>query len=500
MARPASSCHRPHILSARAAIVLGLSASLFACQTRKAEPNSRLILSPCRLDDGALPARCGTLPVYENGVDGRQIELSVAVLPALSSRPLPDPLVLLAGGPGQAASDISHMVGQALSKIRRERDVVVVDQRGTGRSNALECDFDDPDAPLAERLRTDLDDGRIDACIAKLQTHADLRFYGTEYAIADLDAVREALGYERVNLWGGSYGTRVALAYMRAFPQRVRSAVLDGVAPLSLLLPADIPKDNDRALSLLFEHCREDAACDQAWPHLEDEFRRLLATLAESPIETVVPEPLTGAPTTVTITRDAFVRILGGLLYQAEATTLIPLTIARATQGDFRALVGQAEHLRTMSTGLVSVGMYYSVVCTEDRPFFTPDSLALAADGTFSGVAGGRELLRICDRWPKGQVSPDFRAPVVSDIPVLLLSGELDPVTPPRWAEDAGKTLSRSLHVVVPGTGHGTLGNACARSLVTRFVTQGSIDGLDSKCDSSSDRPPFFTTFAGPPL
>lgn len=472
--------------------------SLAACRGDESREHRNLTLSPCRLDGGALHAQCGSLEVFENGTDGRTLKLFVAVIPALSAKPLPDPVVVLAGGPGQAASDIAHGVAQALSTVRRERDLVIVDQRGTGRSNGLFCDFDVPGAPLAERLRTHLDDERIDACVKRLQEHADLRFYSTERAIADLDAVRAGLGYSQVNLWGGSYGTRVALAYMRAYPTRVRSAVLDGVAPLSLLLPRDVPRDNERALALLFKRCREDARCNEAWPELEASFHSLLDALAQSPMTTVVNDPLTAAPSEVTITRDAFVRILGGLLYQTEATALIPMTIARAREGDFRPLVGQAEYLRTVSSGQIADGMYYSVVCTEDRPFYTPEALEEAARGTFAGLASVGELLRVCNRWPQGVVSPSFRDSVVSDVPVLLLSGELDPVTPPRWAAEAQKTLSNSHHVVLRGIAHGTLGNRCARSLVSRFIVRGSADSL-GECETTHAPPSFFTTFAGPP-
>lgn len=462
---------------------------------------STLPLTPCRLEASGVRAKCGTLEVFENRAakKGRKLSLSVAMLPALSSAPQPDPLFLLAGGPGQAASDLVAGVAPALERVRRERDIVVVDQRGTGKSNPLHCDFDDPDATLAERLSTDLSDAKLDACVASLQAKADLRFYGTGIAIDDLDDVRAALGYERINLWGGSYGTRVGLAYLRRYPNRVRSAVLDGVAPMSLVLPVDVPKDTDRALKLLFEQCEANEVCARTWPSLATKFASLLAKLEQAPVVTTVPDPLTGQPSEVTITRDAFVGILRVLLYQSEASTLIPMTISRAMAGDFRPLVGQSELLRTSSSGLISNGLHYAVVCTEDRPLFDSRKLAEAAAGSFLGLHHADELMRVCDRIPRGEVSAGFREPVASDVPVLLLSGELDPVTPPRWAEDAKRTLSHSLHVVLPGTGHGTLGHACVRRLVAKFIAAGSVEGLASECDDELVRPPFFTTFAGPP-
>lgn len=480
-------------------IIVSVALAVTAC--RPSDRPSRaptLTLTPCRIEGQA--ARCGTLEVFENraAATGRKLSLSVAVLPALSASPLPDPVFLLAGGPGQAASDIVPMVAPALEKIRRERDLVFVDQRGTGRSHPLDCD-DDEKLPLAERLRTEFDEVRLDECLKTLERKADLRFYGTGIAIDDLDEVRHALGYERINLWGGSYGTRVGLAYLRRYPQRTRSAVLDGVAPMSLLLPVDVAKDSERALTLLFEQCAGDAACDAAWPNLKAKFDALLLRLKEAPATTTVSDPLTGEPASVTITRDLFTRIVRALLYQSESTTLIPMTIARAADGDFRPLVGQAELVRTMSEGLASVGMHYSVVCTEDRPFFDLDGIDEVTRGTFLGRELVDETIRVCDRWPRGDVPPGFREPVASDVPVLLLSGELDPVTPPRWADDAARTLSKSVHVVVSATGHGTLGSACIRKLTAQFIAAGTVEGLDTECDADARRPPFFTTFAGPP-
>lgn len=490
--------HRTGTLKPLPLILLFALLSTACRSTDRQTPASTLSLASCRVK--GLAARCGALEVFENreAGSGRKLSLSVVVLPALSASPQPDPVFFLAGGPGQAASDILPMVAPAMEKVRRDRDLVFVDQRGTGRSHPLECE-DDEKQPLAERLRTEFQETRLDECRRTLEKKADLRFYGTAIAVDDLDDVRQALGYERINLWGGSYGTRVGLAYLRRHPQHARTAVLDGVAPMSLLLPVEVAKDSERALTLLFEQCEQSPACAAAWPDLQARFDALLTRLEESPATTTVSDPLTGQTSEVTVTRDLFTRIVRALLYQSESTTLIPMTIARAAEGDFRPLVGQAELVRTMSEGLAAVGMHYSVLCTEDRPFFDLEGIDALTRGTFLGRGLVDEAIRACDRWPRGEVPPSFREPVASDVPVLLLSGELDPVTPPRWADDAARTLSRSTHVVVPATGHGTLGSACIRKLTAQFIAAGSLEGLDTGCDAEARRPPFFTTFAGPP-
>ncbi len=460
-----------------------------------------LALERCRLPGASAQLRCGTLEVFEDRTarSGRKLKLHVAVAPALSSNPSPDPLFILAGGPGQAASDVATMMLTALERVRRERDLVFLDQRGTGKSNGLECELGPADASFAERLRAEFDEGRVRACIDELSKKADLRLYTTSVAMDDLDEVRAALGYERINLWGGSYGTRAALVYLRQHPERVRTAILDGVAPMQLLLPADVASDAQRALSLLFEQCGADAACEKTYPKLGERFSSLLDRLAQAPARTTVPHPVTGQSIEVEIGREVFVQTVRALLYQPEATSLVPFSIDRASEGDFRPLIAQAQMIDSGFGNGLAIGMFFSVVCSEDVPFIPEGALQKGAAGTFMGSGFADDVVRTCALWPKAEVPASYREPVRSEAPVLLLSGNLDPVTPPRWAEEAKKTLTNSAHVVVPGSGHGTLGSACVRNLIRRFVEQGSLEGLDPTCDSKGLRPPFFTSFAGPP-
>ena len=461
----------------------------------------RLALAPCRLPGASAQLRCGTLEVFEDRAirSGRKLKLHVAVAPALSSNPSPDPVFILAGGPGQAASDIAPLMLQALERVRRERDLVFLDQRGTGRSNGLECELGDPEADLAERLRAQFDEQKVRACISELSKKADLRLYTTPVAMDDLDEVRAALGYENINLWGGSYGTRAALVYMRQHPERVRTAILDGVAPMQLLLPADVAPDAHRALTLLFEQCAADAACAETYPKLQERFTSLLDSLGRAPARTTVPHPVTGRPEEVEIGREVFVQTLRALLYQPEATSLVPFSIARASERDFRPMIAQAQLIESGFGKGVSLGMFFSIVCSEDLPFIPAGALQKRAEGTFLGGGFADDIDRTCALWPKAEVPAAYREPVRSEVPVLLMSGELDPVTPPRWAEEAKKTLTNSAHVVVPGSGHGTLGSACGRDVIRRFLEKGSLAGVDTTCDVKGLRPPFFTSFAGPP-
>jgi pimeloyl-ACP methyl ester carboxylesterase len=477
-----------------------LVALLFACAPRSAPPVRSLALSPCRLKGSAYQAQCGTLRVPEDRARpaGRQIELRVAVVPALAREPEADPLFLLAGGPGQAATEAMGPILGAFERVHRSRDLVLVDQRGTGASHPLRCDLTDPSAPLAERLSGDaMRESKFRNCLAGYD--ADPRFYTTSIAMQDLDAVRVALGYGQINLWGGSYGTRAALIYLREHGPQVRVAVLDGVAPLALKLPVTFAADAQRSMNLLFQHCAAEKSCNAAFPALDRQFGDLLDSLAKHPARAHVQDPLTGAPADVSITRDVFAAGLRGVLYQQDFASLAPLIVGRAAKGDFAPFVAATAGLDQGFAHTMSFGMMFSVVCAEDLPGTTPEEVEEAARGTFLGPRLALDFLKVCSFWPRGAVPDHFRDPVRSDKPVLLLSGELDPATPPRWAELAARTLPGSVHLIVPGVGHGATAEGCVPQLIAEAIQKGAVQGLDASCLKPLRRPPFFVSFAGPP-
>jgi pimeloyl-ACP methyl ester carboxylesterase len=480
-------------------LAVGLAALVLAgcTQGSSSGPGARkLALTPCRLEGLASQALCGTYEVYEDRAakTGRKIPLRVVVVPALAAQAEPDPLVLLAGGPGQAATRVQVLL--AVERIRRKRDIVLVDQRGTGDSNPLECEPHPLEAGLAARFD---DTGAVEK-LRKCREGwaADVRHYTTPEAMDDLDEVRAALGYDKVNLWGVSYGTRAALVYMRQHPDRVRTAILDGVAPMSLYLPLNAPRDGQKALDALLAHCAKDAACAKAYPDLRPRTEALLAKLESEPVHVSVPHPRTGVPEELVLTRRAFVSELFSQLYSPEVASLVPLMLDRATRGDWAPFVALSVGLSESAGHTVSHGLYYAVVCTEDAPFYDAAAVRREAQGTWFGPDMGLETLAVCEGWPRGTLPQGYREPVVSDVPTLLLSGELDPVTPPAWAEEAKRTLRHSLHVVVPGVGHNTVGADCARSLMGELLVKGSVEGLTPACGPSLTRPPFFTSFAGP--
>jgi pimeloyl-ACP methyl ester carboxylesterase len=419
---------------------------------------------------------------------GRSLDLKIAVVPALARDPAPDPLFLLAGGPGQAATEAIPPVLGAFERIHRTRDLVMVDQRGTGSSRALACDLHEAGASLADRLDSNAFKPEVlRKCLASYD--ADPRFYTTSIAMQDLEEARQALGYDQIDLWGGSYGSRAALVYVREHGQHVRVAVLDGVLPTSAKLIQSLAPNAQRAMDLLFAQCQAEPACGAAFPDLRARFAKLLDELSREASQVRVGDPLTGKPTDVTISYQAFVGGMRGLLHQQDLASLAPLIVSSASQGDFGPFVAAVAGIAGGFSSSLSFGLMFSVVCSEDLIVTSREEAGALAKGTFFGPRLALQFLDICSFWPHGKVAPLDAQPVASSKPVLLLSGELDPVTPPRWAEEAARTLSNSFHLVVPGVGHGVSAESCIPRLMAQFIEEGSVSALDRACFSELKRP-----------
>lgn len=472
-----------------------LALMLTACAPPQGQANqaeAALPLTDCALVTSRgqqISARCGTLNIPEDRANpnGRQIPVHVAVIPAVSRAPQPDPLFLLAGGPGQAASEAFVSMLPMLKSISQERDIVLVDQRGTGKSNPLRC-LDPQDESLDEQEMLE----KLKACPAQLDAHP--RFYTTEIAMTDLDEVRAALGYESINLYGASYGTRAALTYLRMFPGRVRTVTLDAVVDAEFILFMDAARDGQAALDKFFARCQNEEACQAKFPNLESEFVALLKRLEQAPAEITLAHPVNNQPVELTVTRKMVTNLVFSTLYVPDLVATLPLSIHEAyTNENYVPLVSQAMML---NAGLYD-GMFYATACTEDAPLiFEQEALSRSANSLFGDRTA--DFAAVCAAWPKGQVSPDFRNPVQSDVPVLILSGEADPITPPRHAENAAKTLSNSIHIIFKDMGHGSLTSLCGSNLLKSFIENASPAGLDTSCAKNTQSPPFFVDFSGP--
>ncbi|MCC7124420.1 MAG: alpha/beta hydrolase [Acidobacteria bacterium] len=481
-----------------AAVLLALALVTGGCASGSApDPASRL--APCADASGPADALCGHLEVFEDrdARAGRTIKLNIVVLPALGRDAASDPVFFLAGGPGQGAAQMARDVRTIFSRLQTNRDIVLVDQRGTGDSNALDCTQDDDrlevmNEPEEQAL------ARLKACLDGYD--ADPRFYTTPIAMNDLDDVRAYLGYERINLYGGSYGTRAALVYMRQHGARVRTAVLDGVAPTNMRLPLFFARDAQRALDRMIADCAADAECNSRFPNLGDRIRQLFARLDAAPVQARLVHPRTGVSGEVRVNAMFLANVVMGALYAPLTASVLPALLARAEQDDFQGLLALATTGGGAVEDNMSVGMQLSVICAEDAPRILPGDHDRESAGTVFGrhLLGAGALLRACEFWPHGTVPADYYEPLVSDIPTLVLSGDVDPVTPPSWGDAVVATLSRGRHIVAPSTGHGVVGTGCGQRVMQAFIESGTAEGLETRCVDALARPPFVVSPTGP--
>jgi pimeloyl-ACP methyl ester carboxylesterase len=464
-------------------------------------PAASLDLSDCRLQSeiggGSAAARCGWLSAPENREQpgGKQVRLHVAVIPALRLEPFADPLFILSGGPGQAAGDFYLSIAPALARVRRDRDIVVVDQRGTGRSNRLDCSVPDE----SDVAFTDPDQLRdiVRSCLAALP--GDPRYYTTSVAVRDLDEVRAALGYQTIDLYGVSYGTRVAQHYMRRYPQRVRTAVLDGVVPPELALGPNIAPDAQAAIDSAFARCQSDVQCGRTFPNIAATFSALRSRLQAQPIALSMPDPLNAQPTDAQLglaELSAAVRLLS---YSDETLSTLPLLIHEAQLGQPQALAAQYLMIKRSMEEQMADGMHFAVVCSEDAPRWTEQQVSQTALAkTYMGETFMIAMKTICDQWPRGPVDADFSAPLISATPTLVLSGGNDPVTPARYAEQILPGLTRSKHLVLAGQGHGQIAVGCMPRLVAEFIASGDPAKVDDSCIKAVAPAPFLLSRSAP--
>ncbi|HMG23385.1 MAG TPA: alpha/beta fold hydrolase, partial [Kofleriaceae bacterium] len=462
-------------------------------------PHDRL--TPCTVEGVAEKLLCGTYAVWENRTtrQGRKIDLHIVVVPGTGKDLAPDPLFGFAGGPGDSASGAARGWVQERA-LRAHRDIVLVDQRGSGASHRLDCKVPRDRGDVQAYFEPTLPPAEVHRCRAELEQIADLAQYTTSIAADDLDEVRAWLGYDRINLTGGSYGTRAAQVYLRRHGDHVRSAILIGVVAMDQLLPLYHARDGKASLDRLFETCASTPACAAAFPDLPAEHQRVLAGLDRERGRATVQSPVDHRPTAVTIPRDVFAEQIRFTLYNARTAAVTPYVIHRAAQGDFDPFARLAMLWEPGFRDILAFGMHLSVTCAEDVPFIAPDAVEPAIAGTYLQGYRVRQQIAACKDWPRGEVPADYHQPVRSDVAVLLISGPYDPVTPPRFAEQVVKQLSHGRHVIVPDGHHGSGGLSredCITGLTTAFIERGTADGLDTACVADMKRPPFITDDAG---
>jgi len=463
-------------------------ATLLCTNIAPAVPSADSIkLSACKLPDSTLAARCGVMQVAENPdrPAGRQVPIHIAVVPAIGGRALPDPIAVLMGGPGESAIAAAGIYTEWFKDLLQDRDLLLIDQRGAGLSGALRCKLYSPSDPQAS-LRDVFPPAAVRACERLLRARADPTQYGYSRFATDLERARTALHYGPMNLFGGSYGTRAAQVYMRAFPQSVRTAYLGSPVPIDVATPLAMAKTAEAALENMFNACRGEDACNAAFPHLRDEFRQVFARLDAGAVRVSVP----GAATAMPLYGGRVAAWVRSKLYRPSSAAILPRAVHHAYIGDFDPIVqGILEETKNSD---LSFGLFFAITCSEDVPFLRETEILTQSQGTFLGDYRVRQQQAACEHWPKAALLEDYRNPVRSSVPTLLVTGGDDGGTPVWYTDHVMQGLSNSRKVVIGGQGH-TEWNACIAQLFQELVRSGSVRSLGVPACMPIPRPPFKT-------
>ena len=449
-----------------------------SAHTDASGPHDALALTPCRMDGVQRPLRCGIHTVFENRRlgRGRTLPLKVVLIPAGQPHPEQGPVFYLAGGPGETATELAdYVIGLGDADAH---DVVLVDERGTGDGHRLDCPR--PASRDAQaNLKAPFDPAAARACSRELERHYDLSQYTTANFVEDLDDVRRALGYDKINIDAGSFGTYAAQMYIRRHGDHVRSAYLASLVTLSNRVPLDHARNAQEGLDHLFAECERDAACHDAYPHLADDFASIVKKLREQPVRTTVDDPVTHAATEVSLTEAIFTDAVRVLMY--HDTRIVPLLIEQAKAGDFQPFAKAGLDAARGIYGGLRAGLNFAIVCNEFTRRIRPEDVEPATRGSYFGTWRVNSQMALCSEWPKTEVPRDWFEPFRSTVPVVLVSGDVDPGSRPSGADDAKSSFPNAVSIVVPGGAH-VPDNECTKSVRRQLFENGATKTLDLGC------------------
>jgi len=442
--------------------------------------------------------QCGFVIVPEDhrAPTGPKIKLAVAIFKAKDEIVQPDPIIFLSGGPGEKTIASVAPLADHLAAFNAYRDLVFFDQRGVGSSEpALECPefvdglFDILDETNSETIQRTIFEATM-ACKDRLVTEGyNLAAYTTAQNAADVESIRTALGYGQINLFGGSYGSLLAQAIMRDFPDNIRSVIIDSTVPMEKSLLIDIPTTTVNATLHLLETCATDSACDTAYPDLENVLFDLVEKLNADPLPVELSNPMDGQRYDALMSGDMIFGNLVFYLYQTPVIPTLPQAIYNVANGDYDLMI-QLSSRKLAAYDALSRGMQFSVLCTDDLIGRTPEDFLEIRASMPPALAGSTDpddvieygFFSICENWPVEEADPTVKQPLISDIPTLILEGEFDPVTPPEYGRMVHEHLSNSYFFEFPTIGHSvTVANECARGVVTDFIENPSIEP-DASC------------------
>lgn len=456
-----------------------------------ATPQSFLQACPGFVETGKPPlvsgAQCGRLTVKEDSADpaSKDIDIEILRLPAISPAAQQDPLFLVQGGPGGSSIEMASFIHGFFADVRKNRDLIFMDQRGTGKSNPLRCEqLSGTDLQLPESVQMEKYLQFMVQCAEKYK--ASLPFYTTLHAVQDLDAVRVALGYKTINLWGVSYGTRVALEYAKRYPQSTRSIILDGVAPKEIALSKFSARDSLAALTSVNHECQIQPECESAFGNILQKTENIYARLQlldqrGVPLVVHYEHPVYQQQEQLTLTAKNFSMLIFNALYSRDLTVLLPQAISEAEQENYRLLAALFSLAMEQSQKMnIADAMHFSVLCNEDWHFISATDVETTPP--FFGLNAIKDRDTVCGFWPKASLPEDYWQPVHSELPALLLSGKHDPVTPGVWAEQVAKGLPNSVRLMAAGGNHGVSYEGCVPQIIAQFIERGSMKDVKTEC------------------
>jgi len=475
-----------------AAFLITGSIAAFLAAFGKDLPGSQQVGSvafkPCHVEGVKEEVLCGTYNVFENrrAKTGRKLPLKIVFFPAKHPHPDQGPIFYMAGGPGETATELTDLVMSWGDN--EEHDVVLVDERGTGDGHRLDCKTPGSDDDLEAYLNGPFNVAAARACRDELSKNYDLSQYTTPNFAEDIDEVRTAMGYDKININGGSFGTYAALVYMRKHGEHVRSAYLNSLVTITERVPLQHAANAQAGLDQLFKECDQDAACHEAYPRLREDFGTVLRKLREKPAETFVRHPTTGARTTIHLTERAFADAVRVMMYRTPRS--VPFLVEQAAAGDFSPF---AEAGLRANRGVYSggrMGLHYCITCNEFVSRIKLEDIEPATRGSYLGSWRVRDQMAACNEWPRTELPPDFFEPFQVDTPTVVVSGSNDSASPPNTGEEAKKFLTNAIHVVVPGAGH-TPETAWLRSIRHELFRTGSSKNIDVTCNTRLKPEPF---------
>ena len=474
-----------------------LTLTLLTLATTSFSSEAKMVLADCHLKGIKQQVKCGSIDVPEDYQKpaGKQLKINFAVLPAIDSSTDQEPLMFLAGGPGQAAVELAVTIRKMFNQTRATRDIILVDQRGTGQSSPLTCSaFDEIEGSVYALLPEQFDTAQVQKCLSEMEQNPI--HFSSENAIRDFDAIRAALGHSKINLYGGSYGTRAALVYMKMFPESLRSVVLDSVAPIEVPIGL-FGQSMARSFNALLQNCQNEAACQQAYPELKQEFNSLIARLEQKPVNITITHPRLGSQTKLVVSKRKFLDTLKTQLYSIPSRTMVPLVIHQAYLNNYMPLAGLIAQTDIERANAMYIGLTFNIVCNEDIPKLTDAMIARDIANNFGGDSSHIGWRTACPMWPKYQPSAQFYQSVTATVPTLILSGDLDPVTPPENGAKAAASLPNSRHFIVKNAAHNVITSGCTAKLIDQFLNRPEPDKLDGECLQEVPPESFMTSLNG---